>query len=240
MVQFAAVFQGMQVKVGKRDTTEPQLINVPVKNASSDRVVAAIKGDNTQNKPIRLPLMTFQLAGIDLAPEIRKGVGNTRRNSYVPIGGLIPDDITVVEQYMPIPYRATFELEIWASNQDQHYQIMEQILTLFDPMLQIQTSDDVLDWTKLTTIELIGIAFNENTPAGTDRRNIRTTLTFSVPIYMSTTAKRHTQFVRDIFLRIGAVSADVTTTYDAISDLDTQGISYDHVFDLSTSLPDGV
>ena len=230
VVQFAAIFQGMQVEVGSRDDVEPHLIGVPVKNASSDRVVAAIKNENTQNKPIRLPLMSFQLVNIELAPELRKGVGTQRRQAYVPTGGLVPDDIKVVRQRMPVPYRATFELAIWASNQDQHYQIVEQILSIFDPMIQIQTSDDTFDWRKITTVELVGINFDENTTPAADRRLIQTPLTFSMPIYLAIPAEVHSQFIKDVFLRIGAVSADLDNSYDVIADLDSQGVEYDQIF----------
>lgn len=232
IVQFAAVFAGMQVEVGKRDDIEPHLIHIPVKNASMDRVVGHIKGENTQNKPIRLPIMSYQLVNVDPSPELRKGVGVTRRSTYMPTGGLFPDDFKVVEQRQPVPYRAMFELAVWASNQDQHYQIMEQIFTLFDPLLQIQISDDMFDWTKLTSVELTDIRFDENVPQATDRRLIMTKLGFVVPIYLSIPANVHSNYVKDIYLRIGAVSSDAQTSFDIISDLDAQGIEYEKVFTL--------
>jgi len=232
IVQFAAIFAGIQVKVGKRDDVEPHLIHVPIKNASMDRVVGHIKSENTQNKPIRLPIMSFQLVNVDQAPELRKGVGVKRRSSHMPTGGLFPDDITVVEQRQPVPYRAVFELAVWASNQDQHYQIMEQILTLFDPLLQIQTSDEIFDWTKLTSVELTDIRFDENMPQASDRRIIQTRLGFVVPVYLSIPAKVHSNYVKDIYLRIGAVGSDTQTSYDIIADLDSQGETYNKVFSL--------
>lgn len=232
IVQFAAIFAGMKVEVGKREDVEPHLIHVPVKNASMDRVVGHIKSENTQNKPIRLPIISFQLVNVDQAPELRKGIGVERRNSYMPTGGVFPDDITVVEQRQPVPYRAVFELAVWASNQDQHYQIMEQIFTLFDPLLQIQISDDIFDWTKLTSVELTDIRFDENMPMGGDRRIIQSRLGFVVPIYLSIPSKVHNKYVKDIYLRIGAVGSDVETSYDIIADLDSQGETYEKVFSL--------
>lgn len=232
IVQFAAVFAGIQVEVGKREDIEPHLIHVPIKNASMDRVVGHIKTENTQNKPIRLPIMSFQLVNVEQAPAARKGIGVTRRSTYMPTGGLFPDDLKVVEQRQPVPYHAIFELAVWASNQDQHYQIMEQIFTLFDPLLQIQISDDIFDWTKLTTVEMTDIRFDENVPQSTDRRLIQTKLGFLVPIYLSIPANVHSNYVKDIYLRIGAVSSDAQTSFDIISDLDAQGIEYEKVFTL--------
>lgn len=236
MVQFCAIFAGLEVEVGKSDDTEARLIKVPIASMSKDRVVASIKSGQTQNKPIRLPLFSAFLSNIALSPELRKGVGVTRRNSYLPTGGLIPDDIKVVKQRQPVPYRATYELAVWASNQDQHYQIMEQILSLFDPMLQIQTSDDVFDLTRITTVELTDVRFDENIPAATDRRMIQSTMSFTVPIYLSVPAEVHNQFIEDIYLRIGAVSTDVDTAMEALEDLDGQGLEYTQIFDGSSVL----
>ncbi len=232
IVQFAAIFAGMKVEVGKRGDIEPHLISVPIKNASMDRVVGHIKSDNTQNKPVRLPIMSFQLVNVEQAPEKRKGVGVKTRATYMPTGGLFPDDIKVVEQRQPVPYNAIFELAIWASNQNQHYQILEQILTLFDPTLQIQVTDDMFDRTKLTLVEMLDIRFDENVPQGSDRRLIQTRIGFGVPIYLSVPAKVHQQYVKDIFIRIGAVGSDAQNSYDIIADLDSQGIEYDKIFSM--------
>jgi len=233
IVQFAAVFANLQVKIGRRDGTEPQLISVPIKNASQDRVVGSIKGNNTQNKPIRLPLMSYQLLGLELDPNLRKGLGASRRSSVMPTGGLYPDDFKVVQQRMPVPYRANFELSIWASNQDQHYQIVEQILTLFDPLIQLQVSDDVFDWTRITTLELTDIRFDETVPMGTDKRTIQTSMSFSVVVHLSMPADVRNNVINDIFIRIGAVSQDVNTALEILEDLDGQGITYDNVFSAS-------
>lgn len=232
LIQFMALFAGLRVEVGKTEDKEPRLVKVPIMSASKDRVVAAIKGENTQNKPIRLPTMSAYVNNFDLAPELRHGVGGKRRNTFMPSGGLFPDDIKVVEQRMPVPYRASFELGIWASNQDQHYQLLEQILMLFDPILQIQTTDEPFDWTKITTVELVGVRLDENVPHGSDRRMIKTFLDFVAPVYLSVPADVHQRYVKDIYLRIGAVQTASVTSEDIIADLDAQGIEYDLVFTL--------
>lgn len=232
LIQFMAIFAEMNVKVGERKDIPAHLITVPVYSASKDRVVAAIKGENTQNKPIRIPTMSAHLTSLEYAPDRVKGKGGNRRTSYMPGGGLFPDDIGVVEQRQPVPYNATYELSVWASNQDQHYQILEQILMLFNPHLQIQTSDEPFDWKKITMVELQGIGLEENFPAGVDRRIIRTTLTFQVPIWMSVPADVHGRYVKEIYMRIGAVSTAAATNEDIVAELDAQGVPYELNFSL--------
>lgn len=232
LVQFMAIFADLKVQVGWTDDKEPRLISVPIVNASKDRVVAAIKNENTQNKPIRLPTMSATISGLSLAPEARKGVATTRRKTMMPTGGLFPDDIKVVQQRMPVPYTLEVELGIWASNQDQHYQILEQIAMIFDPDLQIQRSDDVMDWTRLSRVQMNSIRLEENVPAGADRRVIQSSIEFEMPIHISVPADVHQRYIKDIFIRIGAVGLDTESNFDIIQELDDSGATYDHVFSL--------
>ena len=232
LIQFMAAFAGLQVQVGWTDDKEPRLINVPVYSASKDRVVAAIKTENTQNKPIRLPCMSSYLQSIDLDPSLRKGITTYRSQTYMPTGGLFPDDFRVVTQRMPVPYKGTYELGIWTSNQEQHNQIIEQILMLFNPTLQIQTSDEPFDWTKITQIEMTGIQMNENVPAGGERRIIQTVITFTIPMWISIPVDVHQRFVKEIYFRIGAVSEIAQNSYDIVAELDQQGLEYELDFSL--------
>lgn len=230
IVQFAAVFAGIKVMVGWNEDKEPRLIQVPIKNASMDRVVGHIKSDNTQNKPLRIPIMAFHLSGIDQTPDRRKGIGMVKRNTYMPTGGVFPDDLKVIEQRQAVPYMAQFELAIWTSNQEQHMQIIEQILTLFDPIIQLQTTDEIFDTTRLTTLELVDVRLDETIPNGPDRRLIQTRMGFLVPIYLSTAVSVRNNYIKDIYLRIGAIGSDVTNSYEIIADLDAQGAEYEKVF----------
>lgn len=235
IVQFMSIFSGMQVEVGASETREKRLISTPIVYGSRDRVVAALKAENTQNKPVRLPTMSAYLNSIDLAPELRKGIGVERRKPFLKAGGLFPDDIQVVHQLMPVPYRATIELGIFASNTLQHHQLLEQILMLFDPVLQIQSTDDVFDWTKITTVELTGIRFEENYPPGADRRVIQSFLDFQFTAYLSAPAQVRKDYIKDIFLRVGAVSGeafDSGDSFEILAELDAQGIEYDKIFSL--------
>jgi len=232
LVQFMSIFAGMQVRVGWNEDKEPRLAPIPIVNASKDRVVAAIKGENTQNKPMRVPMFSVTITGLRQDPDRRKGVAQSRRNTYMPTGGMFPDDISVVQQRMPVPYTLEVELGVWASNQDQHYQILEQITMIFDPDLQIQSSDEVFDWTRLTRVQLEDIRFDENVPMGGDRRLIQTFMNFSIPIWITVPADVHKRYVKDIFIRIGTVSVMSDDSYEILADLDSQGIEYEQIFNL--------
>ena len=232
LIQFMAIFADMTVQVGRNEDKAPRLAKVPMYSASKDRVVAAIKAENTQNKLIRFPAFTASITAFDQMPERRKGIPNERRNTIMPTGGLFPDDIKVVQQRMPVPYKLTLELNVYASNKDQQFQIMEQIMMLFNPLLQIQRSDEVTDWTMITTVELMGIRPEENLPAGADRRLLLTTLEFEMPVHISAPADVHDRYVKDIYVRVGAVSQSAVTSFDMVGELDQQGIPYELNFSL--------
>lgn len=256
-LQFMAIFTGLQVQVGKLKTgntvaeldptcedpnattdvpeiLNERLISVPIHYGYSDRIVASILADNVQTKPIRLPVMSAVIGGIKLSQERMHGQKVERRNTYVPVGGLVPDDIKVVHQYMPIPFDLKMELSIYASNTEQQFQILEQIFMLFDPQLNIQTNDALFDWTRLTQVTLDDVDLNQNYPIGTDRRIIQSTLSFTMPIWISAPADVRRDFIEKIFVRIGAVSDTNASNFDIIAELDGQGIEYELWFDANT------
>ncbi len=229
-LQFMSIFADIQVEVGKNATKEKRWIKVPIFYGAVDRVVAAIQADQTKNKPIRLPAMSSVMSEISLAPDLYKGTATERKTTYMPTGGVYPDDIKTIEQRMPIPYLAEFELAIYSSNQHQHHQILEQILVLFDPTLQIQTTDDVFDWKRVSSVKLTSINNEENYPAGADRRIIQSSLHFEVPIYLSVPSVIHNRYVQKIYQRIGMVSSTQETNEQIIAELDSQDIPYELVF----------
>ena len=209
ILQFASVFAGLQVHTGKGENGMITSISVPCVVGNRDRVVAALMQGNSGNAPIPIPLMSVNLQGLELAPERRKGIGHQDRKTYLPTQGVFPDDLKVAHRLMPIPYNANFELSIYASNTDQMHQILEQILLIFDPILQIQISDAPFDWTKITHIELTGIQNEENYPVGQDRRILVWSLTFMMPIYLSAPMDLKRNIIEQVNLRFGNLDSFV-------------------------------
>lgn len=233
IIQFMAVFAGLKVAFGKNDyERQSNLVDVPIRYGSSDRVVAAILSDNTTNKPIRLPTMSAYLSGIDMNPDARKGVNVVHRYTTLPRGAAFPSGLKVIQQEMPIPYMAVFELSIMTSNSDQHFQILEQLLTLFNPMIQIQTSDDAYDWKRITTVELTNIGLEENYPAAQDSRVISTTLTFIVPIWLAPPTVINNNFIKAIRMRLDAIGED-STVGEVVTDVNRALPTYETLFDVN-------
>lgn len=225
--QFCAIFAGIQVEGDLLPDGSHAMIAVPVSYGSKDRVVAAIRGSNTQNALLKVPAIAAYMSALSYNADKKKGGTTTRSTAHLPIGGVYPDDIQVIQQMVPLPYVVTMDVMLIASNQEQHLQMLEQILILFDPVVQIQKSDSQFDWGRITTAELVGIALNENYPAGTERRIIQTQLTFEFVAYLSAPANVRNDYIRRVLLRIGASQG--TTPEEIITDLDLQGAVYEVV-----------
>lgn len=220
IVQFSAIFAGLQVQTGQQADGTIHTINVPVRYGSIDRVVAWIKNGFTQNKMLTLPTMSTYLLDVELAPERRKGVGITQKKVMLPTGGVFPTDLTTVERYMPIPYDLTFELAVYASNSDQMFQILEQIMILFDPILEIQLNDSPFDWAKDVVVELMSIQSEENYPVGTERRIIVWNLNFVMRAWLSPPAALRDELVRQVNIRFGNLDGFTLEGYDSNGEFD--------------------
>ena len=111
-----------------------------------------------------------------------------------------------VEKVMPSPFRLEVTADIWSSNTDQKLQILEQILYLFNPDFEIQKSDNYIDWTSLSYVELTNISFSSRTiPVGADTEIDVASLSFSMPIWLSPPVK---------VKKLGVVQKIIMSVYD--------------------------
>lgn len=239
IVQFMEIFQGYQVKTGIGKDGAIKDIDVPISYGSKDRVTAAILSGNTQNKPIRLPTMSAYLSGVSLATDRFKGIDTERKSNHIPRGGVFPDDMSTIVQLMPTPYRLNMQLAVYSSNIDTHLQILEQILVLFNPSIQIQTSDASFDMGKITTVELKDIGLEENYPIGGDRRVITSTLSFEVIMYLTAPTQVRDEAIKSIRMRIGVLTGNLegASSYDILGDLDSQNEQYEVLIDAAEVFP---
>ena len=216
---FANIFAGMQVMGGLDGAGNPVKMEVPIRYGSSDRVTAALAAGNTQNKLHTVPMMACYMTGIELAPDRMHGVNQVDRRTYLEQGGVFPQDVKSIQRVMAIPYNMQMELAIYASNTDQTFQIIEQILMLFDCTLQLQFNDAPFDWTKITTLTLTSMQNEENYPLGPDRRVIMWTMSFELPIWLSPPIEVRNDLIKNISIRIGELDSLTLDEFDADGNL---------------------
>ena len=92
---------------------------------------------------------------------------------------------------MPVPYNFTMQLDIWTSNVDQKMQLIEQIMMLFNPAQKLQSSDNPLDWTAITDIEMQdAISWSSRSqPLGTEETIDVSSMQFLVPYWINPPAE---------------------------------------------------
>ena len=204
LLQFCYIFAGLRVRVGKDETCTDQqeFLTVPISLGSRDRVAAALVEGNTRNNSLTLPRMCAHITGTQLG-QMTAGRAFVDTRNVLPAGGVFPDDLVTVKRVKPVPYDLTIDLDIYASNTYQMHQIKEQLMLIFNPSVQIQTSDKPLDWARLSEVILTSISDNENFPAGSDKRIIQSTFSFSMPIFISGPADFRDEVIRKVTIELG-------------------------------------
>lgn len=229
--QFLAIFTGMQVKFGKFNDHDEELVDVNVVYGLPDRVVAALLTGNASNVPIRLPIISGRFVAAPYAAHRAHGISTERRQSYIEVGQMLPDGVKVAHQIMPVPYDLEMELNIFASNTDQLCQILEQIMIIFDPQLVIQRSDAPFDWSRMTSVQLTdGPRLDQYGPLGPDRRLPQCTLRFTMPIWISAPIDVRNDIIHKVKMRVGMVNGSVTAN-EVVEIFDMEDIPYETVSD---------
>lgn len=221
LLQFTRIFSGFQIEYG-RDENNPDaaaLLRVPIRYGDASRQAQTILQENSASSLPSTPLMTFYIAALNYdrprmqepyfvsKVNVRQRTYDTATETYETTQG----NAFTIERLMPVPYALTLNLDLWTSNTNQKLQLMEQILTLFNPSLEIQSTDNYLDWTSLSVVELESVNWSSRTiPMGTENPIDIATLRFNLPIWISPPAK---------VKKLGVVERIIASMYDAQGDL---------------------
>lgn len=195
------------------------LVRVPVMYGDPDRQAANIIAQNSENTVQSCPRIAVYITDFDLD---RTRISDSSyvsklhmRERAVETDEQGNDYYTseqgrnfTVERIMPTPFTLTVKVDIWSSNTEQKLQILEQILVLFNPSLEIQTTDNFIDWTSLTVVELEDVNFSSRTvPVGTNSSIDIATLTLKTPAWLSPPVK---------VKKLGVITRIITSIYGNI------------------------
>ena len=215
MSQFVRIFNETYVEYGKDLNGNSVLYRVPVRYADTNRQVSNILKQNSDNGINSVPMIVVYIKAVDYdrgRMQEPKYVDNksVRTRATDPLTGnssVNQGQNFSVKRLMPAPYKLTVVMELWTSNFDQKLQLWEQICCQFNPDMEIQNTDNYLDWTSLSYVLLTQTNWTtRDIPVGADDPIDVATLTFEMPIWLSTPAK---------LLRLGIVQSVVSNIYDA-------------------------
>lgn len=229
--QFIRVMSNFEVSLGRSSSGTRTLMRVPVYYGDSSRQVASILRKNSENSLNSVPAMSVYVSAYryDRARvqepyfvskmQIRERAYD-QQGEYSPYQG----DMLTVERMMPVPYLLTLKLDIWTSNTDQKFQLLEQMSVLFNPSMELQSSDSYVDWTSLSYITLTDSVFSSRSvPIGTEEPIDVAELTFDLPIWISPPARVKKQ---------GVIQKIIASVYDPVGGIDHE----EDTFDISASL----
>jgi len=175
------------------------LTRVPVVYGDMNRQVAQILKKNSENTIPSAPYIACYIKDLQYdRPRVQDpsfvGKIHIRERALDPNTGeyLINQQGAnyTVERLMPTPYLADFAADIWTTNTDQKLQIWEQIAVLFNPSLELQTTDNYIDWTSLSTLTIKSQTFSSrNIPQGLEQDIDILTIIFETPIWITPPVK---------------------------------------------------
>jgi len=219
LVQIDRVFSNLQVEFGKDKNGNVSYRTVPVRYGDASRMVGQIMRENSENKVIPTPMISFYITSLEYdrdrvqEPNFVDKVNVRKRNIDPDTGNqtTAQGNAFTVERLMPVPYKMGINVDFWTSNLDTKCQIQEQLAVAFNPALEIQSTDNFLDWTSLTRMELVSNTWsNRSVPAGLDDSLEIGTMSFNIPIWFTAPAK---------VKKLGVIKTVVSSVYDETGSL---------------------
>jgi len=222
LIQFAKIFSNWYVTRGKDPNGNDILVRIPIMYGDSSRQAATIIANNSASNLPSAPLITYYITGIEYNQKwtqdptfvdklnVRQRSYNQETQSYETTQG----QAFTVERLMPVPYTLRVNVDFWTTNYQQKLEIFEQLATLFNPALEIQSTDNFIDWTSLSAVFQDGITFSSRTiPVGTSNPIDVMTWKFYMPIWISTSSK---------LKKMGVIEKIIASIYKGSALLDVQ------------------
>lgn len=198
LIQFAKIFSSWQVTKGKDADGNPILVRVPMMYGDASRQAATILANNTASNMPSAPMFTYYISGLEYdqrrtqvpthidVMHVRQRAYNSETQTYDTTQG----KAFTIERQMPVPYTLRVTVDLWTSNTNQKLEIIEQLGTLFNPSLEIQSNDNFEDWTSLSVVYQDGLTFTSRSiPQGTSNAIDVMTWKFYMPIWISSASK---------------------------------------------------
>lgn len=171
------LFQNFCVSQGIDEDGNQILKRVPVTFMSTDKSVVYMLNNNTDTVLQTVPKMVLALSNVRLnnekisgAPYYHDETSFTEKKFNPDKGNYEykPGNSYNVTRLNPLPLGLEFKLYVLTTMLDQKLQIFEQIRSLFSPTLEIQTSENPIDWSRVTSIVLTGLNWSSKGTTGLD------------------------------------------------------------------------
>lgn len=198
LLQFAKIFSSWQVTKGKDPAGNDILVRVPIMYGDASRQASTVIANNSASNMPSAPLITYYISGLEYDQRrtqdptfvdkmnVRQRAYDSMTQSYETTQG----QAFTIERLMPVPYTLRITVDFWTTNYNQKLELIEQLGTLFNPSLEIQSTSNFVDWTSLSVVYQDGLTFSSRTiPVGTNNPIDVMSWKFYMPIWISTSTK---------------------------------------------------
>ena len=198
LIQFAKIFSNWEVTKGKDPAGNPIIVRVPIMYGDSSRQAATILANNSASNLPSAPLITYYISALEYNQKwtqdptfvdkinVRQRAYNQETQQYETVQG----QAFTIERLMPVPYTLRMTVDFWTTNYNQKLELLEQLGTLFNPALEIQSTDNFIDWTSLSAVFQDGLTFSSRSiPVGSGNPIDIMSWKFYMPIWITTASK---------------------------------------------------
>ncbi len=198
LIQFARIFSNWYVTKGKDPAGNDILIRVPIQYGDQSRQASTVIANNSPSSMPSAPMITYYISGLEYdqtrtqspyfvdKTSVRRRTFNEETQTFEQTQG----DAFSVERLMPVPYTLRITVDFWTTNYNQKLELLEQLGVLFNPSMEIQSTDNFIDWTSLSVVYQDRLTFSSRTlPVGSGNPIDIMTWTFYMPIWISSSAK---------------------------------------------------
>jgi hypothetical protein len=176
VVAFGNIFN--QITIDRKDETGGvvQSIRVPLGYAPKQKFLARIDEIVNSDRPfeVLVPRMAFEMIGIEYDSSRKINILHQNRK--------LESNQAALQQYSPVPYNIAMSLYVYAKNQDDGLQIVEQIMPYFNPDFNLSLKAmPQLDINHDLQIVLNSLSYEDSYEGDfRDRRMIIWTLNFTI------------------------------------------------------------
>lgn len=198
LVQFMRIFSDIKIRTGPDASGMYTVQRVPIMYGDPSWMVAQIIKGASENTMLPNPMFSAYIDSVRISPERRQDtqyVGklstlerkfDQSTQTYSNEPGIRQD----IERYMPVPYDLYVKLDVWTSNMNIKLQLFEQIGIIFNPSIQLQQNNNLLDWTSIFEVFLEDFTFsNRSIPQGSEDERDVMSYRFKIPIWINPPAK---------------------------------------------------
>ncbi len=155
-----AAFSGYQIRTGLQHDGKHRFMDVPILYGGMERTVSYLVRGGNENIISYVPMASLYMTSLKQNSARRQSPSHVESIDWVePLrtedGRIIanqPGRAVTMDRPMPVPYTMDFDVSFWCSNEDQGFQIIEQIGSVYNPSCDLLLSNSPVDWAKYTSI----------------------------------------------------------------------------------------